>query len=119
MASSSAPHPVVPVVGVAASADSVFTTVQDAVARLDSLLTAKNFKAVKKLLRESDRNTDGYIARLHDYLPLAPKYAGRSFPVDSSEETLGGHESELGHIHIVFFKEGAATWAIRTIFMCR
>ena len=98
-----------------------FTNLQDAVVLLDSLLAAGDVSAIHDLCLEPS-SSDDYIHELAaTYLPLAPKYAGRTFPVDGDTSfTLGGHESELGHINIVFEKKKKSNeWVISQIFKCR
>ena len=50
--------------------------------------------------------------------PLVRLYAGWEFPPAAREFKLGGHASELGHIHIDFVRSDAG-WQIQRIWMCR
>jgi hypothetical protein len=54
----------------------------------------------------------------HESTPLPELYAGREFPQDVQQFKLGGHEKELGHIHIDFMKSKDG-WVIQEIWMCR
>lgn len=44
-------------------------------------------------------------------------YAQREFPKDAGEFKLGGHESELGNVHIDFVKQ-ADGWRLKDIWVC-
>ena len=50
--------------------------------------------------------------------PFSKLYAKRQFPEAATTFKLGGHQSELGHIHIDFIREGAA-WKLKDIWNCR
>ncbi len=54
------------------------------------------------------------ICHLKQILEMAEK----EFPCDCVEFKLGGHQSELGHIHIDFAKRDDS-WVIKSIWMCR
>jgi hypothetical protein len=61
------------------------------------------------------------LERLRDLnaeTPLVQLYAGRKFPADGRDLKLGGHGSELGHIHIDFVRTDRG-WEIHRIWMCR
>ena len=55
---------------------------------------------------------------VHRKQPLGKLYAKRTFPAKGNSFKLGGHDKELGHIHIDFTKKDGA-WRLKTIFMCR
>jgi hypothetical protein len=46
------------------------------------------------------------------------RYKGYSFPEDGKSLKLGGHDKELGHMHIDFLKIGD-DWVIDKIWQCR
>ncbi|MCA6624241.1 MAG: hypothetical protein IM542_17060 [Pseudanabaena sp. M165S2SP1A06QC] len=46
------------------------------------------------------------------------RYKGHSFPENGKTFKLGGHDKELGHMHIDFLKRGD-NWVIQKIWQCR
>jgi hypothetical protein len=60
-----------------------------------------------KLLKEIDKKT-----------PLPFLYAKASFPPKANKFKLGGHGSELGHIHIDFIKK-KGKWFLDKIWLCK
>ncbi len=58
------------------------------------------------------------LRTVHGKTPLPKLYANRSFPTRGMTFKLGGHDKELGHIHIDFTKKDGA-WRLKTIFGCR
>mgnify|MGYP006969416187 CR=1 FL=1 len=65
--------------------------------------------------------SDWVLERLrerHEMTPLPRLYADWDFPPDDETFKLGGHDKELGHIHIEFVKSDAG-WEIEKIWMCR
>lgn len=46
------------------------------------------------------------------------RYKGHSFPENGKTFKLGGHDKELGHMHIDFLKRGD-DWVIEKIWQCR
>jgi hypothetical protein len=87
-----------------------------AVSFLANALKQKQFAAVTEAtkLKEVDAF---YLEQLAEY-DLPTLYAGRSFPGEGDEFKLGGHDKELGHIHIDFVRNGDG-WEINNIWMCR
>jgi hypothetical protein len=64
---------------------------------------------------------DWVIERLleqHEETPLPQLYEGKEFPENAQRFKLGGHDQELGHIHIDFIKSTNG-WEISKIWMCR
>ena len=64
---------------------------------------------------------DWVIERLrerHGQTPLPQLYQGKEFPEDTHRFKLGGHDKELGHIHIDFVKSTSG-WEISRIWMCK
>ncbi len=64
-------------------------------------------EVVKMLLREHKR-TEAFTKL----------YKDRHFPSSGDTFKLGGHASELGHIHIDFDREGES-WRLKDIWNCR
>ncbi len=54
----------------------------------------------------------------HGRTPLQSLYATRAFPKDQNTFKLGGHMSEIGHIHIDFVKIDG-NWHLQDIWDCR
>lgn len=54
----------------------------------------------------------------HRQKDLRKLYEGREFPAKGDEFKLGGHDSELGNVHIDFGRVGGA-WRLEKIWMCR
>ncbi len=54
----------------------------------------------------------------HRATGLRALYAGRSFPQEGRHLTLGGHDAELGHLHIDFSRTREG-WVLDEIWMCR
>jgi hypothetical protein len=57
------------------------------------------------------------LAELHRDVDLRIRYAGRAFP-EATEFKLGGHASELGHLHIDFERYEVG-WRLKDIWICR
>ena len=58
------------------------------------------------------------LARRHARLSLRWRYLLRRFPSGAQEFELGGHNKELGHVHVNFVRAGAS-WQIKEIWICR
>ena len=54
----------------------------------------------------------------HAATPLTRLYAGKRFPLFGRAFKLGGHDRELGHIHIDFVRAESG-WELERIWMCR
>jgi len=54
----------------------------------------------------------------HAATPLPQLYAGREFPQHGNAFKLGGHDRELGHIHVDFVRAESG-WELERIWMCR
>lgn len=50
--------------------------------------------------------------------PFENLYGDQEFPRTRDEFKLGGHQSELGHVHIDFVKRDGA-WTLKDIWNCR
>jgi len=64
------------------------------------------------------RDCSDVLRSYHNQQALSVRYAGRQFPADRQEFTLGGHKSELGHLHVIFRKEGQV-WRLAELMQCR
>lgn len=58
------------------------------------------------------------LGRINQGTPLTQIYDGREFPEGADTMTLGGHNKELGHIHILFRKQDEG-WVLWDLGMCR
>jgi hypothetical protein len=58
------------------------------------------------------------LAARHAASSLRSRYAGRTFPANEATFELGGHESELGHVHVDFVR-GEDGWQFKEIWICR
>ncbi len=58
------------------------------------------------------------LQRQFQVMDFRARYKGVSFPTDAQTFKLGGHDKELGHMHVDFSKRGAA-WVIEGIWQCR
>jgi len=54
----------------------------------------------------------------HRATPLVELYSGVDFPQGDEWFKLGGHDKELGYIHIDF-RKGTRGWFLEDIYMCR
>jgi len=97
-----------------------FSRLADAVRFLARAIEAGDHSALAEASRD-DLPADWVLDRLrkqNDATPLVKLYAGRKFPAAAREFKLGGHDRELGHIHIDFVRSGSR-WEIQKIWMCR
>lgn len=58
------------------------------------------------------------LAKTNSIHGLRKLYLNREFPTDDGRFKLGGHASELGHIHIDFVRKETG-WQLDAIWMCR
>jgi hypothetical protein len=58
------------------------------------------------------------LAEAHTQQDLRERYSGREFPARAGEFKLGGHDAELGHLHLDYrcTPEG---WVLQKIWICR
>src|SRR5438552_2940174 len=97
-----------------------FSNLTDAIRFLAGAVENGDHGALAKACRES-LPPDWVMGRLrekHAATPLIKLYAGWRFPKSGREFKLGGHDKELGHIHIDFVRSGSR-WEIQRIWMCR
>jgi hypothetical protein len=97
-----------------------FITLSEALAYIESALAPGD---VERLAAASRRPLPAawVLDRLREYNQLTSisrLYAAREFPRDTNKFKLGGHSSELGHIHIDFTTKGDG-WELEEIWMCR
>ncbi len=97
-----------------------FTTLPEAVSFIASCLDAGDHARLDAacLRRKPSDHTFSMLQYAHKKTPLVKLYAGREFPAQGAACTLGGHNRELGHIHIDFVKRGDV-WLIDSIWICR
>lgn len=97
-----------------------FTNLEDAIDEIstaienDTLTTLSSF-CIEELPKE------WILERLkekHTTASLRQLYAQIEFPKNEHEFKLGGHDKELGHIHIDFVKNDGS-WFLNKIWMCR
>lgn len=125
------PHPLFTLIFVAAptllageAAPRHFQSLSEATKFLDRALMFRNRTAILNALDSSsyfsqhpavfemlvdERKRAGALGKL---------YADRKFPTDSDTFKLGGHASELGHVHIDFIREKSG-WRLKDIWNCR
>lgn len=107
----------------AALADSparTFTDLQEAVRFIADTLDSNDHDALTAASREP-LPAEWVLQRLrerHAATPLPQLYAGRRFPLLGRAFKLGGHDRELGHLHIDFARVESG-WALERIWMCR
>lgn len=97
-----------------------FSKLANAVRFLAWDIEAADYSALADASRE-DLLADWVLDRLREQnsrTPLVTLYAGRKFPTTAKDFKLGGHDRELGHIHIDFVRSGTM-WHIQKIWMCR
>jgi hypothetical protein len=90
-----------------------------AVTLFDATLAAENPDNPR--LGESDafvRFIFPAVQRQFQIMDFRARYAGRSFPEQEENFKLGGHDKELGYIHLDFLKRGDQ-WIIEKIWECR
>jgi len=100
-----------------------FPSLKTALIWLDLQLDAEDFESIRSTLR-NPRPLDSQSGILRSLIsargstPLAILFKDRSFPADKDRFKLGGHDKELGHIHIDFIKVDGL-WFLDSIWMCR
>ncbi len=58
------------------------------------------------------------LRRQYQIMDFRIRYKGLAFPADVERFKLGGHDQELGHMHIDFIKRDNS-WVIERIWQCR
>ncbi len=60
-----------------------------------------------------------WLRERHTASSLAELYGERSFPRSPGTFKLGGHDRELGHVHVDFASADGTQWWLGAIWMCR
>lgn len=81
----------------------------------DACLESRASEFLRPLIFERLREIHTEIGLRTLYLDCSPPL---SFPADAETFKLGGHDRELGHIHIDF-KKVKSKWQLEAIWMCR
>lgn len=104
------------------AAPTSFTSLKAAVSFISSCLDQNDFaKLADACTNKVLRPDESLLKRLkakHEEKPLPELYAGMEFPTVGRVLELGGHDKELGFIHILFEKEGDK-WFLESIVLCR
>ena len=90
-----------------------------AVALFNQTMSAKSQE--KKFFKEPDyfvEATFPLLKKQFQVMDFRIRYKGHSFPENGKTFKLGGHDKELGHMHIDFLKIGD-DWVIDKIWQCR
>jgi hypothetical protein len=58
------------------------------------------------------------LRRQYEIMDFRIRYKDWAFPADAEKFKLGGHDKELGHMHIDFIKRDKG-WVIEDIWQCR
>lgn len=103
-----------------------FQTLQEALEFLVECLEAEDFERVGAecpKLAEVGASDYGYHAlkalrEKHLETSLLGRYRGQRFPRLHKTLKLGGHDAELGHLHIDFTRTSAG-WVFEHIWICR
>lgn len=103
-----------------------FHSLSDATKLLDRALVARDrkllldafFPSAKTYFSEHPEVFEMLVAERKRTGALEKLYDGRAFPTDADTFKLGGHASELGHVHIDFVRDGA-NWKLKDIWNCR
>ncbi|MDP6542742.1 MAG: ThuA domain-containing protein [Phycisphaerae bacterium] len=103
----------------AAPAGKTFKNLSAAVGFISTCLNKKDHKTLTAACTHAPNvHILKQLAAVHKKQPLPKLYAKQSFPAKGAAFKLGGHDKELGHIHIDFTKQDGA-WRLKTIFGCR
>ena len=90
-----------------------------AIALFNQTMSSENQKA--DLLKETDhfiKYTFPQLQRQFQIMDFRIRYKNNSFPENEKFFEVGGHDKELGHIHIDFLKL-EDSWIIKEIWQCR
>ncbi|HNX93905.1 MAG TPA: hypothetical protein PKL14_01995 [Holophaga sp.] len=101
----------------AVNAHPAFKTLPEAVAFISGCLDANDPKKLGLAAIHKVTAFDS-LQQAHRQVPLTQRYAGCQFPANANQFKLGGHASELGHVHIDFIKQKDA-WYLDSIWLCR
>lgn len=97
-----------------------FANLSQAVEFLSNALTSDDYDTLSLACQEGapDVWVLQRLAEINQDTPLTQLYAGREFPTQEQQFKLGGHDKELGHIHIDFART-LSGWELQEIWMCR
>lgn len=101
-----------------------FQSLSEATTFLDRALTLRNREAILNILESGSyfsRHPEVFRMLVDERKragALRELYDDRKFPTDSETFKLGGHASELGHVHIDFIREKSG-WRLKDIWNCR
>lgn len=110
----------------------VFDSLKGAVDYIAVVLDTHEFSKLANMVGAKDEpvasglpKSREYCLRAIDHLAatssrtdLRTLHLGREFPTDADKFKLGGHASELGHIHVDFEKQGIC-WKVARFWLCR
>ena len=101
-----------------------FPSLADALRFLEECLDAGDAARLAAACRDRKGCTPQAFEALkhhHGLQGLHARYAGRDFPDGEDAFTLGGHASELGHVHIDFARRGLfrKAWTLEAVWVCR
>lgn len=102
----------------AAKSPPSFGSLGQATAFLDSCLEAKDAKRLEDATLQHQSTSFEALRKVHVRVALSKLYSGKEFPADRDRFKLGGHDSELGHVHVDFLKRDGK-WFLESIWMCR
>ena len=103
--------------------DSSFENLEQAVDFIATSLETTNDTAIANACLDikNQRSFNGALSVLrwiNEKEPIQDLYANKSFPIFRKRFTLGGHNKELGHVHICFIKTDGV-WRLEDIFECK
>ena len=110
----------------------VFDSLKAAVEYIAVVLDAHDFSKLADMVGEKDEPVASglptsreyclraitHLAATHSKTDLRILYQGRDFPKDADKFKLGGHASELGHVHVDFERQSSG-WKVARIWQCR
>lgn len=100
-----------------------FTILADAVYFITKHVREDDYEGLFRIcLDRSDKAFFTYcmelLKEIDEKTPFPTLYEGFSFPADADRFKLGGHDSELGHIHVDFAKKDDK-WFLERIWLCK
>jgi hypothetical protein len=99
-----------------------FSSLKEAVSFISYCLDKDDYASLAKACTNERKITKEFVLRSlkakHQEKPLPERYNKVEFPKESNAFKLGGHASELGHIHIDFVKR-KNKWFLDYIWVCR
>jgi hypothetical protein len=97
-----------------------FTALGEAVSFIAACLDSDDYNKLRSACLREKAFADAFsvLQYKHRKSPLTTLYSGREFPPKGVSFTLGGHDRELGRVHIDFVKRDGS-WYIDAIRVCR